>query len=86
MTLADEDTQSNIDAYVGKYAKCVEYDNVADVAESWVQWRSDFQSGSRVEKGVMNLFLSISLAYNLISCRKNAKNTQILKIANLAPS
>ena len=48
MTLADEDTQSNIDAYVGKYAKCVEYDNVADVTESWVQWRSDFQSGSRV--------------------------------------
>ena len=34
MTLADEDTQSNIDAYVGKYAKCVEYDNVADVTES----------------------------------------------------
>ena len=29
----------------------------------------------------MNLFLSISMAYNVISCRKIAENTQILKIA-----
>ena len=28
----------------------------------------------------MNLFLSISMAYNVISCRKIAKNTQNLKI------
>ena len=33
------------------------------------------------KKGVMNLFLSISLAYNVISCRKVAENTKILKIA-----
>ena len=60
------------------------YDKLSDVAEIWVQWRSDFQSGSRVEKGVMNLFLSISMAYNVISCQKVAENTQILKIAKFA--
>ena len=32
-------------------------------------------------KRVLNLFLSISMAYNVISCRKVAENTQILKIA-----
>ena len=30
---------------------------------------------------VVNLFLSISVAYNVISCRKVAENTKILKIA-----
>ena len=29
-------------------------------------------------------FLSISMAYNVISCRKVAENTQILKIAKFA--
>ena len=47
----------------------------------WVWWRADFQSGSGVlKKGILNLFLSISMAYNVISCRQNAENTQILKI------
>ena len=34
-----------------------------------------FQS---VKKGVLNLFLSISMAYNVISCQKVAENTQSL--------
>ena len=37
-----------------------------------------------VKKGVLNLFLSISMAFNVISCRKYAENTQILKIAKFA--
>ena len=41
-------------------AKCVVQnvqDRVASAAETWVQWRSDFQSGSRVlKKDVRNLF------------------------------
>ena len=36
------------------------------------------------QKGVLNLFLSISMAYNVISCQKVAENTQILKIAKFA--
>ena len=35
-------------------------------------------------KGCMNYFLSISMAYNVISCQKVAENTQILKIAKFA--
>ena len=58
-----------------------EYESIATVGESRVWWRADFQSGSRVLKGVLNLFLSISMAYNVISCQKVAENTQILKIA-----
>ena len=37
-----------------------------------------------VKRGVLNLFLSISMAYNVISCQKVAENTQILKIAKFA--
>ena len=40
-----------------------------------------FQSA---KKGVLNLFLSIYMAYNVISCQKVAENTQILKIAKFA--
>ena len=36
------------------------------------------------KKGVLNFFLSISMAYNVISCQKVAENTQILKIAKFA--
>ena len=36
------------------------------------------------KKGVLNLFLSISMAYNVISCQKVAENTRILKIARFA--
>ena len=36
------------------------------------------------KKGVLNLFLSISMAYNVISCQKVAENTQLLKIAKFA--
>ena len=35
-------------------------------------------------KGVPELFLSTSMAYNVISCQKVAENTQILKIAKFA--
>ena len=35
------------------------------------------------KKGVLNLFLSISMAYNVISCQKVAENTQ-MKIAKFA--
>ena len=39
-----------------------------------------------LKKGVMNLFLSISVAYDVISCRKVAENAQILKIAKFPTS
>merc|ERR1719318_57468 len=55
------------------------YESFATVGEIRVYWRADFQSGSRVlKKGVLNLFLSISMAYNVISCQKVAENTQSL--------
>ena len=53
------------------------YDSIAGVGETGVWLRADFQSGSRV-------FLSVSMAYNVISCQKVAENTQILKIAKFA--
>ena len=40
--------------------------------------------GPSAKKGVLNLFLSITMAYNVISCQKVAENTQILKIAKFA--
>ena len=43
--------------------RCI-YETVADVPESWLWWRADFQSGSRVLKRCSEPFLSISLAYN----------------------
>ena len=59
------------------------YESFSDVGESWIWWRADFQNGSRVLKKVFWTFsfLSISMAYNVISCQKVAENTQILKIA-----
>ena len=36
------------------------------------------------KKGVLNLFLSISMAYNVISCQRVAENTRIMKIAKFA--
>ena len=62
-----------------KNTKHFRYETVADVPESWVWWRADFQSGSRVLKRRSDPFLSISMAYNVISCWKVAENTQILK-------
>ena len=35
-------------------------------------------------KGVLDLLLSISMAYNVISCQKFAKDTKILTIADFA--
>ena len=58
------------------------YDAVSDVVESGGQWRSDFQIGFRVLKIVINLFLCISMAYNVISCIEVAEITQTLKIAD----
>ena len=61
------------------------YESLSDVGEIQVWWRADFQSGSRVlKKGVLNLFLSISMAYNVILCQTIVENTQILKIAKFA--
>ena len=57
------------------------YDTVSDVVESGVHWRSDFQIGSRVLKKILNLFLCISMACNMISCIEVAEITQTLKIA-----
>ena len=37
-----------IQVYKHTVYKSNRYDKVSDVVESWVQWRSDFQSGSRV--------------------------------------
>ena len=34
--------------------------------------------------GLMNLFLSVSLAYNVTSCRKSQSQSQIMKIVDLA--
>ena len=59
------------------------YETFADVPESLVWWRANLQSGYRVLKKVI-LFLSISMAYNVISCQKVAENTQILKNAKFA--
>ena len=55
------------------------YDRLSDVAENWVQWRSYFQSGARVLEKVLctfkgHLFLSISMAYSVISCKVWWKN------------
>ena len=57
------------------------------VPKNWVQWSAVFQSGSRVlkrcyEPFYLYLYPSISMAYNVISCRKIAKNAQILKLLN----
>ena len=57
----------------------VVYESIATILEGrFSKW---FYS---VKKGVLNLFLSISMAYNVISCQKVAENTQILKIAKFA--
>ena len=58
-------------------AKCVAQnvqDRVATAAETWVQWRSDFQSGSRVLKKVLwtfsylYLYPTFTLCDHLCSC------------------
>ena len=57
---------------------------VSDIVEMLMQWRSDLEVLLEFEeKSVMNLFLRISMAYNVISCREVAKNTQILKFAGV---
>ena len=48
-----------------KYAFFGTYETVADVPENSVWSRADFQSGSKVLKGVLNH--SLSMAYNVIS-------------------
>ena len=68
----------NIRAILKKVSR---YDAPADVSEVKVQWRSDFQSGSN---GLMNIFLSISLAYNVTSRRKSQSQSKIMKIVDLA--
>ena len=47
-------------------------------------WGPIFKAVLECKKGVLNLFLSISMAYNVILCQKVAENTQILKIAKFA--
>ena len=55
------------------------YDAVSDLMHNWVPQRPDFKSGKNVSKHSM---LSISMAYNVISCKKVERNTQKLKIAD----
>ena len=59
-----------------------QYDAVSDVVESGGHLRYNFQIGSRVLTIVVNLFLCISMAYNLISCIEVTEITQTLKIAD----
>ena len=40
------------------WSKYAQYESVADVSESWVWWRADFQSGSRVLKRCSEPFLT----------------------------
>ena len=47
-------------------------------SESGVQWRSNFQIGSRVLKK----FFCVSMAYNVISCIEIIRNSQTAKIAD----
>ena len=56
------------------------YETVADVPESWVWVRADLQSGFRVLKKVFWIFLS--MAHNVISCRKVAENIKFWKLLN----
>ena len=58
------------------YNSTLVYDTVSDVVGSRVPWRSDFQSGFKELKiGVINPFLCISMAYNVISDIEIAKST-----------
>ena len=58
------------------------YDRVAPVVET-VQWRSNFQSGSRVLKKVLwIIFLSFSMAYNVIYAEKLLKSHKFWKPLN----
>ena len=57
------------------------YDAVSDVVESGVQWRFNFQIGSRLLKTCYKpILMHISMAYNVISCIVVAEITQTLKI------
>ena len=57
------------------------------MTDKWTDRQTDRISYLRLDpfcgrgrvKSVLNLFLSISMAYNVISCREIAQNTQILK-------
>ena len=68
-----------------KYQIYLTYDSIAGVGKTGVWLKADVQSGSRVLKQVFwTFFLSIFMAYNVISCQKVAENNQILKIAKFA--
>ena len=55
----------------------VVHETAADVPESWVWWRANFQIGLIALKEAFWTFSYISMTYNVISCRKVAENTQI---------
>ena len=54
---------------LGRYD--MRYDKIATVPESWVQWRSDFQSGSRVLNKVLRIFSIILLATRVLAASPN---------------
>ena len=55
------------------------YDAVSDLMHNWdTRFQKCSQSG---KNGSKNPMISISMAYNVISCQKVAENAQILKIA-----
>ena len=61
------------------------YDEVSDLMHNWAAQRPEFKSAVRVVKMVLNTqlpMLSISMAYNVISCKKIERNTQKIKIAD----
>ena len=60
------------------------HDRLSDIVESLVQWRSDFQNGSRVLKGCYGIFLIYFFGIQCDFMPKVAENTQILKIAKFA--
>ena len=69
------------------FLRILPIDKLSVVAESSLQCNMEVWNSKwfwSVEKGVMNLFLSISMVYDVISCRRNAKNTEIFKIAYFA--
>ena len=57
------------------------YESFSDVGESWVWWRADFQSGSRVLKKVSWTFSYLYLCHTMWF---HAKKLLILKIAKYA--
>ena len=57
---------------LGRYD--MRYDKIATVPESWVQWRSDFYSGSRVSKKVLGCWEPFFIYIHGLKCDFMQKN------------